>query len=105
MTVAEVTVSRLARSDLVHIRDYIQDELSNPDAALRITARLKQAMQSLQSMPERGKPLDAILAVHTEYRFLVCESYRIFYLYDGQKVEIVRVLHTLQDFMRALFLS
>ena len=102
---AEVIVSRLARNDLVHIRDYIQNELSNPDAALRIMAQLKQAMESLQTMPERGKPLDAILAVHTQYRFLVCESYHIFFIYDGQKVEIVRVLHTLQDYMRALFLS
>ena len=102
---AEVIVSRLARNDLVHIRDYIQNELSNPDAALRIMAQLKQAMESLQTMPERGKPLDAILAVHTHYRFLVCESYRIFYLYDAQQVEVVRVLHTLQDYMRALFLS
>lgn len=102
---AEVIVSRLARNDLVHIRDYIQNELSNPDAALRIMAQLKQAMESLQTMPERGKPLDAILAVHTQYRFLVCESYRIFYLYGAQQVEVVRVLHTLQDYMRALFLS
>ena len=102
---AEVIVSRLARNDLVHIRDYIQNELSNPDAALRIMAQLKQAMKSLQTMPERGKPLDAILAVHTQYRFLVCESYRIFYLYDAQQVEVVRVLHTLQNYMRALFLS
>ena len=102
---AEVIVSRLARNDLVHIRDYIQNELSNPDAALRIMAQLKQAMESLQTMPERGKSLDAILAVHTQYRFLVCESYRIFYLYDAQQVEVVRVLHTLQDYMRALFLS
>ncbi len=102
---AEVIVSRLARNDLVNIRDYIQNELSNPDAALRIMAQLKQAMQSLQTIPERGKPLDAILAVHTQYRFLVCESYRIFYLYDAQQVEVVRVLHTLQDYMRALFLS
>lgn len=102
---AEVIVSRLARNDLIRIRDYIQSELSNPDAAQRIFARLKQAMQSLQTMPEQGKPLDAILAVHTEYRFLVCESYRVFYLYDGRKVEVVRVLHTLQDYMRALFLS
>ena len=102
---AEVIVSRLARNDLIHIRDYIQNELSNPAAALRIMAQLKQAMESLQTIPERGKPLDAILAVHTQYRFLVCESYRIFYLYDAQQVEVVRVLHTLQDYMRALFLS
>ena len=100
---AEVTVSRLARRDLVGIRDYIRDELNNPDAAARILVELKAAMESLRSMPERGKPLDAVIHVHTEYRYLVCGRYRVFYLYHDDQVEIVRVLHTLQDYMRALF--
>lgn len=100
---ARVIVSRVARKDLIGIRDYIRDELCNPDAAERILSQLRAAIESLQDMPERGKPLDSLLSVHTEYRFLVCENYRIFYLYDGGDVEIVRVLHTLQDYMRALF--
>lgn len=61
-------------------------------------------IESLRDMPERGMPLDAVLSVHTDYRFLVCENYRIFYLCEGDQVEVVRVLHTLQDYMRALFL-
>ena len=52
-----------------------------------------------------GNPaLDAVLSVHTDYRFLVCENYRIFYLCEANQVEVVRVLHMLQDYMRALFL-
>lgn len=102
---ARVVVSRAARSDLLGIRDYIAVELSNPDAAARVLAELRAAMEALRDFPERGKPLDALLAVHTEYRFLVCESYRVFYLFDGETVEIIRVLHTLQDYMRALFLE
>jgi len=34
---------------------------------------------------------------------LVCKNYRIFYLTDGATVEVVRILHNLQDYMRALF--
>lgn len=101
---AVVTISRAARNDLIQIRDYIRDELTNPDAAHRIVHLLRQQVEKLAVMPERGKPLDALLNVHTEYRFLICENYRIFYLYDGETVEIVRILHTLQDYMRALFL-
>ena len=101
---AVVTISRAARNDLIQIRDYIRDELTNPDAAQRIVQLLRQQEEKLAVMPERGKPLDALLNVHTEYRFLICENYRIFYLYDGETVEIVRILHTLQDYMRALFL-
>ena len=102
---ANVIVSPAARKDLVGIRDYISDELANPDAALRILRLFRTSIENLRDMPERGKPLDAVLSVHTDFRFLVCENYRIFYLCQGNQVEVVRVLHTLQDYMRALFLD
>ncbi len=101
---ANVIVSAAARRDLIGIRDYISDDLANPDAALRILKLLRTGIESLRDMPERGKPLDAVLSVHTDYRFLVCENYRIFYLCEGNQAEVVRVLHALQDYMRALFL-
>ena len=100
---AKVIVSREARNDLINIQTYIRDELLSPDASKRILGELKKAMISLQDMPERGKPLDSVLSVHNEYRYLVCERYRIFYLSDGDTVEIIRILHTLQDYMRVLF--
>ena len=102
---AEVLVSKEARKDLVGIHAYIQDELENPNSAKRILEMLKRNISSLTAMPLRGKPLNAILSVHTEYRYLTCEKYRIFYLVDGETVEIVRILHTLQDYVYALFLS
>ena len=97
-------VSQAARRDLIGIRDYVSIELDNPDAAQRILKLLRTSIESLRDMPERGMPLDAVLSVHTDYRFLVCENYRIFYLCEGDQVEVVRVLHTLHDYMRALFL-
>ncbi len=99
-----VTISREASKDLIHIRDYIRDELSNPDAAVRVIRMLRQNIEKLSDSPEHGKPLDAILPVHTEFRVFLCEHYRIFYLFSNNKVEVVRILHTLQDYMRALFL-
>ena len=101
---ARVIVSKEARNDLISICDYIRDDLANPDAAQRILELLKQSIYSLTEMPQRGTQLDAMLSVHTGYRFLVCEKYRVFYLCDGETVEVVRILHTLQDYMRALFL-
>lgn len=102
---ARVIVTRAARQDLVSIRAYIRDELSNPDAARRIMAELKKSIQSLQHFPGRGRPLDALIALHTEYRYLVCEHYCIFYLGDDRDVVIVRVLHERQDCLRALLIE
>ena len=99
-----VIVSKEARSDLVSIRDYIRDELLSPDAAQRILAELKKSISSLAHYPGRGKPLDALIAVHTEYRYLICEHYCVFYLCMEEEVLVVRVLHQRQDSFRALFL-
>ena len=68
---AKVMLSKEARRDLISIRDYIRDELCNPSAASRIIDCLKKSVQSLEKFPGRGRPLDALLSVHTEYRYLV----------------------------------
>ena len=102
---AHVTVSREARKDLVGIRDYIRNELCNPSAAQRIITELKQSVLSLERFPGRGRPLDALIPVHTEYRYLVCENYCIFYLYSEEDVIVVRILHQRQDSLKALFMD
>lgn len=99
----EITVSPEARRDLMAIRDYIADELCNPSAAVRVIGELKKRILALQTFPERGKSLDALVAVHTEYRYLVCENYCIFYLSSETDVLIIRILHQRQDCMKVLF--
>jgi len=99
----KVVPSPEAKRDLHAIRDYIRDELSNPVAARNTVRALKETILSLQDMPERGISLDKHLSIHTDYRFVICKNYNVFYLYDGDTVEVVRILHSLQDYMRALF--
>lgn len=100
---AEIIVSKEARKDLISIRQYIRDELCNPSAAQRIMGELKKSILHLAAFPGRGRPLDALIAVHTEYRYLVCENYCIFYLCTEEEVLIVRILHQRQDCLKALF--
>ena len=97
-----VTVSPAARKDLESIRSYIRDELSNPTAARRIIAELRKSVLSLAEFPAKGRPLDALIPVHTDYRYLVCENYCIFYLEGETEVLVVRILHQRQDCIRAL---
>ena len=99
----KLSISKPARQDLIAIRQYIRDELCNPPAT-RIIGELKKAIEGLQHFPGKGHPLDALLSVHTEYRYLVCEGYCIFYLYSETDVIIVRILHLRQDCLRALLM-
>ena len=102
---AQVTLSPEARRDLMSIRAYIRDEICNPAASQRIIAALKKCVTSLASFPGRGQSLDALIPVHTEYRYLICENYCVFYLYQEDAVIVVRILHQRQDCIRALLIG
>ena len=101
----KITVSKEARKDLVSIRQYIHDELCNPEAAQRILTALKKSILSLEDFSSRERPLDALIPVHTEYRYLVCDNYCVFYLASPEEVIIVRILHQRQDCLKALFIE
>ena len=102
---ARVIVSQEARRDLIQIRNYIRDELCNPDAAKRIIHELRAAAQGLRNYPNRGRPLDMMIPIHTEYRYLPCENYCIFYLVGEEEVFVIRILHQKQDTLKALFMD
>lgn len=100
-----VIVSKEAQRDLVNIRNYIRDELCNPDAAGRIIRALRAAVQDLRNFTNRGRPLDAMISIHTEYRYLPCENYCVFYLVIENEVFVIRILHQKQDTLKALFMD
>lgn len=99
---ARVVVSPTARKDLISIHSYICDELQNPDAAAKLMDALAEKVESLSEMPERGTPLNAIIPINTGFRFLVCGTYRIFYLCSEDTVEVIRILNRLQNYVKAL---
>lgn len=99
---AKIIVSKEARKDLLTIRQYIREELNDPDASRRIIAELKKSILSLTDFPNRGQPLDALIDVHTEYRYLLCKNYAIFYLVSEKELMIVRILHQRQDHLKVL---
>lgn len=51
ISMAHINVSREAARDLISIRDYIRDELSNPSAAARIIKELKKVSCLLPIFP------------------------------------------------------
>lgn len=97
-----IIVSPEARNDLSSIHQYIKVEQQSPESANRIMSSLKKTILSLAHFPERGTPLNTILSFDTGFRFLVCGRCRVFYLIDGHSTEVIRILHTRQDFIKAL---
>lgn len=89
--------------DIAEIKRYIREELCNPTVADSIAKRIVSAYKELKTSPFIGAPLDSVLEVKTDYRFLVCGNYLIFYKVKDDVISIYRVMNGRRDYCRQLF--
>ena len=100
---ADIEYSPLAINDLENIGDYIRIELASPIAALNIVDGIQDAIDNLSIFPLMGALLSSIMDIYTNYRFLVCDNYLVFYRTDEKMVYIDRVLYGKRDYLAILF--
>ncbi len=88
-----LAISPAVYDDLVEIRTYISETLSNPEAAQSIVSDLLNAIQSLSELPLRGTLLKTVVPLPVAYRFIPCHKYLIFYrLPEEDTVFVSRIL-------------
>lgn len=99
-----VMISATAGEDAAGIADYIAYMLLDPQAAIRLIGKLKEAVNSLKTMPERH-PLvaEAYLALRG-IRTLLVDNYCVFYAVNRAEhtVNIIRVIYTKRAWERLL---
>lgn len=89
-----------AEQDLSDITDDL-NTLST-ETALRYYDLLTERIDSLSSMPERcARPWDPFLAAKG-YRYLVVKKYLVFFVVEGNTVQIHRILHAGSDYQSNL---
>ena len=99
----KIRFSPEALTDLAEIKTYIHEELGNEPAANRILAGILTKIKTLSLFPESGVPLASVVDLSTNYRYLVCGSYLVFYRYECDAVSVSRVLYGRRNFMQILF--
>jgi addiction module toxin, relE/stbE family len=100
MDVYKVKIYPTAKKDLQEIIDYL-NTLSQ-QAALRYYDLLITEIESLSQMPFRyPKPRDIALAAKG-YRYLIVESYLVFYVVAGDTVQIRRILYVKRNYRSIL---
>ncbi len=99
----EIEYTNEAVEDLQNIKEYISVELDNPQSAQRIVDDIVHRIDGLTDFPEIGAPLNSRTAEESDYRYLVCGNYNVFYRVEDQTVRIVRVLNARRNFMAILF--
>lgn len=103
MSKMKLRVNPEAISDLSDIKRYIRDELYNPDAADRVVNDIIKAYKGLKDFPLKGPALDSVITIKTDFRYLVCGSYYIFYKAEKELISIYRVINARRDYIRILF--
>lgn len=99
----KLLLSQEARKDLREIFDYISKELENPEAAQHTIAGITQKLHLLEQHSEIGARLGRTMGLESEYRYLICGNYYVFYRTHGDNVYIDRIMYHRRDFMRVLF--
>lgn len=95
--------SPAVQDDLSDIKAYIVKDLDNPQAAASVLRGIFKAIRMLQTHALIGTPLSTVTDVDSDYRYLVCGSYMVFYRTSGRDVYIDRVLYGRRDYLRVLF--
>ena len=91
--------------DLRRLRDYLRDELAQPLSAQGIPAEIVRRCGLLKKNPMLGAALQPRVRRETELRYWVCGAHLAFYRVGRGSVSVLRILHSRQDFVRALGLG
>lgn len=91
----KVMISEVADADLEEIVDYIAVNLQEPVTALNQMGRIKDAMMSLRTMPERHGVVSDKYRAFKGIRLLPIDNYLVFYTVNkaAEMVGIVRMLY------------
>lgn len=92
-----------AQNDLSDIKDYIAEDLENPQAAIATVSKITKTIRMLRDHALIGTPLSSIADVDSNYRFLVSGNYMVFYRVNGNDIYIDRVLYGRSNYMSILF--
>ncbi|MHB1274633.1 MAG: type II toxin-antitoxin system RelE/ParE family toxin [Candidatus Humimicrobiaceae bacterium] len=99
----KLKISPEAKDDLVEIKSYISQDLCNQQAAENLVSKIINKISGLSDHPGIGAPLSSVVDINTDYRFLVCANYLIFYRCEDEIVFVSRILYGRRDYTRILF--
>ena len=60
-------------------------------------------IEKLREFSKMGTPLSSVTEIESDYRFLICGNYLVFYRVNGTEVSIDRILYGRRDYLRILF--
>lgn len=99
----KIRLSPIAVRDLKEIKNYIEQDLSNPTAAQNVVKKIIKDYTRLEAMPNIGISLSNKVSFETDFRFIVSGNYLVFYKIDNEFISVYRILYSRRDYLRLIF--
>jgi len=96
-----IIFTKLARSDIDQIVQYIGSELYNPTAANNLLQKIIKRVKVLGQFPEIGPPIK-INNELTRSRYLVVDNYLLVYVIRHETLYITHVVYGRSDYLKFL---
>lgn len=97
-----VQITDKALADMEEIYNYIAIQLQAPENAIGQYNRIAEAIEGLNSFPERVKLMESEPERMIGLRQLVVDNYSAFYVIENEKVIITRVLYSASNIEKRL---
>ena len=99
----KINYSNKALKDLDEIKTHLSFDLQNEIVAIKTISKIYKRILLLENFPEIGSPVKFNSRFKTNFRYLICDKYLIFYYIKIDNVCVVRVLHSKQNYLQKLF--
>ncbi|MEF9879971.1 MAG: type II toxin-antitoxin system RelE/ParE family toxin [Clostridia bacterium] len=99
----KLQLSPVALDDLVEIKTYIEQELQNPDAAVKTVGDITKRLRMLQDHADLGTRISTAIRLATDEWFLVCGKYLAFYHTAIDAVHVDRIIFNKRNYQSLLF--
>ncbi|MDQ0216286.1 plasmid stabilization system protein ParE [Oikeobacillus pervagus] len=99
----KLRINPIALEDMHDIKEYITKEFDDPTAAVDVITNIMRCYGNLKDFPLLGIELSSKIDIPTDYRYLICGNYIVFYKNSNDYVSIYRILYSRRDYVKILF--
>ena len=97
-----VEYSKDSKQDLIGIKQYIKNNLQEPEIAQKLISKIRKEINSLKDNPEIYAIIDDDVIRRIEIRKIIVDNYIVFYRVKNNNIQIVRVMYGRRNWINLL---
>ena len=102
MKINNVEYSKESKQDLMGIKQYIKNNLQEPEIAQKLIFKIRKEINALKNNPEIYAIINDDIIKRLEIRKLIVDNYIVFYRIKSNNIQIVRVMYGKRNWINLL---